>query len=61
MDNLLSFEDVQRQLGITPRQIRTLIDKRELPYIKITGRVRRIKESDLQSYINNNRFCKSIQ
>lgn len=47
---LLTLEEAAARTGTTPRLIRRLVERRELPSVKV-GRYVRIAPRDLESYI----------
>jgi len=51
----LSTTEVREQLGITLRTLYRLIDEGQIPAYKI-GRVIRMKEEDIQAYLNESRI-----
>ena len=53
MDQLLSPEEVAKILALNPRTILRMIERGELPATKVARRWR-VKEIDLQNYIDEN-------
>jgi excisionase family DNA binding protein len=55
MDKLLTVEEAAQRLGTTPRFIRRLTHERRIPYTKLGGSKVRIRESDLDAFIEAGR------
>jgi excisionase family DNA binding protein len=54
-DRLLSINEVCDLLGICNKTWHNLKKKYEIPYIKLGNRIVRVKESDLNDFIEQNR------
>ena len=52
MDNYLTLEEVAKLLKVHIITIRRKIYSKELPCIKLSPKLIRIKESDLNNYLN---------
>jgi excisionase family DNA binding protein len=49
-ERLLGAEEAASILGITPRHLKSLVDRRELAHVKV-GRLLRFRPVDLDAYI----------
>jgi excisionase family DNA binding protein len=54
LDELLTVEEVARQLGTKARFVRRLTAERRIPYIKV-GRYVRITRKDLEAFLHTGR------
>ena len=48
---LLTFAQVEERLGLCRSSVYSLVQRGELPSFRLGNRVRRIKESDLEAFI----------
>jgi len=53
MDELLTAEQVAEALQIKKSTIYSLVCRRRIPYVKLTGRILRFRLSELQKWIEN--------
>ena len=49
---LLKTKEVAEYLKISDQQVRRLVDKKELPCIKISQRVLRFRKEDIEEFIS---------
>lgn len=54
---LLDGEAAAAHLGVKPRQVRALVDRGELPFIRV-GRLVRFHPDDLAAYVDRQRTVK---
>ncbi len=52
--NMLNLKNTGAFLGISPRTVRRLIDRKQLTYYKIGGLIK-IDEKDIETYIDKSR------
>ncbi len=51
MEQLMTVDEVAEMWQVTPRYIRLLLQRKELPHIKL-GKCVRIKRQDVEAYVN---------
>ena len=56
MSRLLSTKEVAARLSITPRAVVERVNRRPIPFTKL-GRLIRVKEEDLELYIDRLTSC----
>ena len=55
--DLLSDADAARTVSVEPRTIRLWRQRRGLPFLKITGKVCRIRRADLDGWLEQHRVA----
>ena len=53
-EHLLDSEAVAKRLGTTPRHIRGLVERREIPFRKV-GRLNRFVPSEVDAWVEENK------
>jgi excisionase family DNA binding protein len=51
MSNLLTYEQAAARLGVSCRSVRRYVAQRKISSVRISGNVRRIRETDLERSI----------
>jgi excisionase family DNA binding protein len=51
IEALLSVKDVMRHLGVSESFVRKLLQRRQLPFVKLSGGVVRVRLVDLQAWL----------
>ena len=57
-DRLLTIEEVAEKLRVNQSTIFRLMKSGKLPYIKVSRRFTRIREKDLENFLNKHTFSK---
>ena len=60
-DRLLTIEEVAEKLRVNQSTIFRLMKNGKLPYIKVSRRFTRIREKDLEHFLNKHTFSKEEQ
>ena len=55
IEQLLSVKDVMRHLGVSESFVRKLFQRRQLPYIKLSGGTVRVRLADLEGWLAERR------
>lgn len=55
MENILTTEQVAKILSVDVTTIYGLVKKKIIPHVKLTGKILRFKENEIQKWIDDNR------